>query len=129
VAAQRAGESYLDTCELEADAIRPATRVAVSFRMTLPEFFAADRKALCQAKKTSEGRMNPAAPDSYWRLPKPICGYCVRLSVGRNSKRLNRLRNISQVAVLKQLVSDGPHSILDPAGQEICAFLSGQRIG
>ncbi len=44
VAAHRAGESYLDTCELEPDAIRPATRVAVSFRMTLPEFFAAEQE-------------------------------------------------------------------------------------
>jgi len=44
VAAQRAGESHLDTCELEPDAIRPATRVAVSFRMTLPEFFAAEQE-------------------------------------------------------------------------------------
>jgi hypothetical protein len=40
VVAQRAGESYLDTCELDAG----ATRVAVSFGMTLPEFFAAEQK-------------------------------------------------------------------------------------
>jgi len=51
----------------------------------------------------------------------------VRCSVGRNSTRLNRLRNISQVAVLGQLVSDGAHSILDPAGREICAFLGGPK--
>ena len=44
VAAQRAGESYLDACELEPDAIRPSTRVAVSFRMTLPGFFAAEQE-------------------------------------------------------------------------------------
>jgi len=44
VAAQRASESYLDTCELETDGIRPATRVAVSFRMTLPEFFAGEQE-------------------------------------------------------------------------------------
>jgi hypothetical protein len=72
---------------------------------------------LCQAKKTSEGRMTAAAPHSYWRLPKPTRGYCVRCSVGRNSTRLNPLRNVSQVAVLGQLVSDGAHSILDPAGR------------
>jgi len=30
-------------------------------------------------------------------------------------------------AVLGQLVSDGAHSILDPAGREICAFLSGPK--
>jgi hypothetical protein len=43
VAVHRAGESYLDTSELKSDAIRLATRVAVSFRMTLPEFFAAEQ--------------------------------------------------------------------------------------
>ena len=43
VAAQRAGESYLDACELEPDAIgrRPG---CVSFRITLPEFFAAEQE-------------------------------------------------------------------------------------
>ena len=51
----------------------------------------------------------------------------MRCSVGRNSTRLNRLRNISPVAVLGQLVSDGAHSILHPAGREICAFLSGPK--
>jgi hypothetical protein len=40
---------------------------------------------------------------------------------------LNRLRNISQVAVRGQIVSDGAHSILDPAGREICAFVSGPK--
>jgi hypothetical protein len=44
VAAQRAGESYPDTYELEADAIRPATRATASFGMTLPEFFAAKQE-------------------------------------------------------------------------------------
>jgi hypothetical protein len=116
-AAQRAGESYLDTCELEPDAIRPATSVALSFRMTLPEFFAAEQEVLCRAKKTSEVRMTAPAPHSYGRLPKPTRGYSVRCSVGRNSTRLNPLRNVSQVAVLGQLVSDGAHSILDPASR------------
>jgi hypothetical protein len=37
------------------------------------------------------------------------------------------MMNISQVAVLGQLVDDGAHSILDPAAREICAFLSGPK--
>ncbi|HXM25492.1 MAG TPA: hypothetical protein VN957_05685 [Chthoniobacterales bacterium] len=43
VAAHRAGESYLDTYELAPDAVAPATRVAASFGMTLPELFGAER--------------------------------------------------------------------------------------
>jgi hypothetical protein len=34
---RRAGEIYLDTYELEPDAIEPATRVAASFGMSLQE--------------------------------------------------------------------------------------------
>jgi hypothetical protein len=127
VAAQRAGENYLDTCELEPDAIRPATSVAVSFRMTLPEFFAAEQEGTAPGQEDLRREDDCGRTNSYWRLPKPTRGYCVRCSVGRNSTRLNRLRNISQVAVLGQLVRDGADSILDPAGREICAFLSGPK--
>jgi hypothetical protein len=44
VAVRRAGESYLDTYQLDPDTVQPATRVAASFGVTLQELFPADRE-------------------------------------------------------------------------------------
>jgi len=46
VAVRRAGESYLDTYQLDPDAVQPATRVAASFGITLQELFQADRERI-----------------------------------------------------------------------------------
>ena len=110
VAAQRAGESYQDTQELEADAIRAATRATASFGMTLPEFFATEQ----------EGSL-PGQED----LPKESdCGrITLKLAIVEADPRI--LRSLQRRAVEEYLPRcrsrvaryDGAHSFLDPVGQ------------
>jgi hypothetical protein len=87
-AAQRAGESYLDTCELEPDAIRPATSVAVSFRMTLPEFFAAEQEGTLPSQEDLRREDDSGRTRFILAVAEADLGYCLLRSVGRNSTRL-----------------------------------------
>jgi hypothetical protein len=73
---------------LSAPRQKQATRVAVSFRMTLPEFFTAEQEGTVPGQEDLRREDDSGRTRFILAVAEADLGYCVRRSVGRNSTRL-----------------------------------------